>query len=144
MKPIDLQTALSKIEEERRKLDELAKAYALVAQHQAQLDGDTATAPAISESQPVAKPEPQRPELVLQEESKPQKTKIVQRAVDSINGEFTIDDVEQALGSSSGLTRLDISFVLSRMKKAGKVESVEKGAGKKSSVFRKITFPLSA
>ncbi len=98
----------------------------------------------LLEAAPQALPPPPPPEPYMHPELKKIRnwhganTMSVEWAIARLTGDYTLQDI-QALLAREGrrLQGAEISVILSRLKKRGKIEEIRAGFGRKPSVFRK-------
>jgi hypothetical protein len=64
--------------------------------------------------------------------------RVVSRAIERLNGEFTLRDIAAVLARENWTTRgAEISVVLSRLKRRGEIEEIQFGCGRRPTVYRK-------
>jgi hypothetical protein len=124
---------------EQEKMEELERAFALVSQH---LSGkkESPASQFVRPSNPTIRRITRQQEPVFSEFSgNGSKASNIKAALNEMPDQFTVSDVFDAIIQKGivGLTKNDVSFALSRMKKAGKLHVLQQGAGKTPSIYSK-------
>jgi len=134
----EVQQRLAEIQEQKRKLEALELAYAMVAEDQAALSTPITEEPLAPPSQAVVQTPVYPPLPVVFKKFAHSKSLSIRKAIESIDGYFTIDDVIAKLGEQNvTIPRNDVSFALSRFRKSGEIFVVKQGAGKIPSLYTK-------